>query len=241
MSFPVPTFWKLAIDSQLFTPAECKKLGEKFTLKKGSDDVGVLTAWLISRGALSRYQGEVLLAGRAGPFVYGDYKIYDRVESKRFARMFCPQHVPTKQRVCLYFLRGLRAARSRYRPCAIGPTGSAGQSGQHGFSAFAADVRIRRPARLQGRRPRRHMQGKRLERVLSKGKPLSPGRSAVDMLRQAALGLARLYALGLVHGEVRPANMWLDPNGVVKLIHFPLSRDPLSEAGSAEITRVRAR
>ena len=42
------------------------------------DDVAALAKWLISEGVLSRYQARVLLAGRAGPFWLGDYKILDR-------------------------------------------------------------------------------------------------------------------------------------------------------------------
>jgi serine/threonine protein kinase len=229
MSFPVPTFWKLAIDSQLFTAAECKQLGDKFAQRKGSDDVGVLTAWLISRGALSRYQGEVLLAGRAGPFVYGDYKIYDRVESKRFARMFRAVHMPTKQRVCLYFLAGA-GLQDPDTVARLAQQGSLANRASMGFPHLLrtyefVDLGSFKFVVLED------MQGKRLERVLSKG-PLSAG-EACRMSRQAALGIARLYALGMVHGEVRPSNLWLDPNSALKLIHFPLSYDPLNEVGSA--------
>lgn len=228
MSFPVPTFWKLAIDSQLFTPGECKQLGDKFTQKKGSDDVGVLTAWLISRGALSRYQGEVLLAGRAGPFVYGDYKIYDRVESKRFARMFRAVHAPTKQRVCLYFLAG-DGLQDPDTIARLAHDGALANRASMGFPHLLRTYEFVDQGSFKFV-VIEDMQGKRIERVLSKG--LLPHSEACRMIRQAALGLARLYALGMTHGEIRPANLWLDPNGTLKLIHFPLSRDPLNKEGS---------
>src|SRR5258707_7648133 len=35
--------------------------------------------------ALPIYQAIILLGGRAGPFFYGDYKVYDRVEEGRLA------------------------------------------------------------------------------------------------------------------------------------------------------------
>ena len=36
-----------------------------------------LAQWLIAENMLSRYQAKILLAGRPGPFVYGDYTVYD--------------------------------------------------------------------------------------------------------------------------------------------------------------------
>ena len=69
------------------------------------------------------------------------------------------------------------------------------------------------------------LQGKRLERKLATTGRLPPA-EACRIARQAALGLARLHAMGQVHAELRPANIWIKPNGLVKLLLFPLYRDP---------------
>ncbi|HWC91231.1 MAG TPA: serine/threonine-protein kinase, partial [Pirellulales bacterium] len=78
------------------------------------------------------------------------------------------------------------------------------------------------------------LQGKRLERRLATGGALPPA-EACRVARQAALGLARLHAMGLAHGDVRPANIWLESDGTCKLLLFPLSRDPLSDAAPGQL------
>ena len=65
-----------------------------------------LGEWLVSRNIFSRYQVTVLLAGRPGPFVYGDYKIYDRVEAGRLANEFRAVHAGVGHPVLLRFLAG---------------------------------------------------------------------------------------------------------------------------------------
>ena len=80
MASPQQKFWKLTIDSRLLALDECQRLHADFSQVSRSppDDVAALAKWLVSQGVLSRYQARVLLAGKAGPFWLGDYKIIDR-------------------------------------------------------------------------------------------------------------------------------------------------------------------
>src|SRR5205085_9946641 len=57
----------------------------------------------------SRYQGTVLLAGRAGPFIYGDYRVFDRIGQGRLKGQFRATHSRTGAVVGLYFLSGATA------------------------------------------------------------------------------------------------------------------------------------
>jgi hypothetical protein len=72
-------FWKLTIESRLLALDECQRLHADFCRaeKTSSEDASALARWLISEGVLTRYQARVLLAGRAGPFHFGDYTIMD--------------------------------------------------------------------------------------------------------------------------------------------------------------------
>ncbi len=72
--------------------------------------------------------------------------------------------------------------------------------------------------------------GPSLSQVIDHG-PLSPGR-AMDILAQAASGLQAAHSAGLVHRDVKPANLMLAPGGVVKITDFGLSHT----LGSAPIT-----
>ena len=65
--------------------------------------------------------------------------------------------------------------------------------------------------------------GQSLEARLEAG-PLPPAEAA-RIGHEAALGLAAAHAAGLVHRDVKPANLWLeDPNRRVKVLDFGLAR-----------------
>jgi serine/threonine protein kinase len=49
-------------------------------------------------------------------------------------------------------------------------------------------------------------------------------REAVRIVHQACLGLDEAHRLGIVHRDVKPDNLWLMPDGTVKLLDFGLAR-----------------
>jgi eukaryotic-like serine/threonine-protein kinase len=61
---------------------------------------------------------------------------------------------------------------------------------------------------------------------------LSPTR-VLDVLTQAALGLDAAHQAGLVHRDIKPGNILLCPDGVVKITDFGIAH----AAGSAPVTR----
>jgi len=73
--------------------------------------------------------------------------------------------------------------------------------------------------------------GPSLAWVLASG-PLDPG-YAMDVLAQAAAGLEAAHAAGLVHRDVKPANLLVGPGNQVKITDFGVAH----AAGSAPITR----
>src|SRR5678816_3096121 len=76
MSLPTANFWRLLEESRLQTSEQCQQLRADFAHVKGAGDGGnskTLVEWLVARNILSRYQTTILLGGRSGPFMYGDY------------------------------------------------------------------------------------------------------------------------------------------------------------------------
>jgi serine/threonine protein kinase len=72
-----------------------------------------------------------------------------------------------------------------------------------------------------------YLDGRPLSKVLEAG-PLPPGRAAA-LGRQVAQGMAEAHARGIVHGDLKPANVMITTNEVAKILDFGLARrDPLS-------------
>jgi alkyl hydroperoxide reductase subunit AhpC len=67
-----------------------------------------------------------------------------------------------------------------------------------------------------------YVDGQPLSAVLQQG-PLPTDRAA-DLGRQIALGMAAAHSLGIVHGDLKPANLLVTHSGVVKITDFGLSR-----------------
>jgi serine/threonine-protein kinase len=64
------------------------------------------------------------------------------------------------------------------------------------------------------------------------GGPLDPAQ-AMEVVSQAAAGLAAAHGAGLVHRDIKPANLLVSPDGTVKITDFGIAH----AAGSAPITR----
>lgn len=225
MSFPVEAFWKLVVEGQLLSLDECHQYHAAWAAQNPHGDAQSLAEWLVAQNVISRYQASILLAGRGGPFIYGDYKIYDRIESGRLKGIFRALHMPTMHTVCLQFLTPEQAvspdnvARLSYQAALVSRT-SAGFP--HLLRCYhLVDLGTYKFFVLED------LQGKRIERILTQ-KGALPQSEACRVARQAALGLSRLHAMQQAHGDLRPANIWVDAGGTVKLLQFPLSRDPLS-------------
>ena len=74
--------------------------------------------------------------------------------------------------------------------------------------------------------------GDSLAQVLRTGGPLDAART-MDVIAQTAAGLQAAHQAGLIHRDVKPANLLLSAAGVVKITDFGISY----AAGSAPVTR----
>jgi tRNA A-37 threonylcarbamoyl transferase component Bud32 len=65
--------------------------------------------------------------------------------------------------------------------------------------------------------------GQPLSAWLRGGEPMPPERAA-DVVAQAADAIAAAHALGIVHRDVKPANLLVTPDGTVKITDFGIAR-----------------
>ncbi len=222
MSLSIPDFWKLVIESRLLTPQQCQLLGEEFGRVKGAatqGNVRVLSQWLISRNALTQYQATILEAGRSGPFHYGDYKVYDRIEQGAMSGMFRAIHEPTSHPVLLQFVTG-EATQDRGKWAELVDKINAQIAVAHPHTS-----RVYEAVDLSSFKfiATDDIQGQPLDQRIGEGKALRPV-DACRLVRQTALGLGAIHQAELVHGDIRIQNLWIDSAGCIKL-----ARDALFE------------
>jgi hypothetical protein len=207
MSVSAAEFWNLLRQSRLMTQQHVDALGQEYAQQNGSlpQDAKAVSQWLVSRKALSNYQSMILLAGRSGPFHYGQYMVYDRIEGGRLGGMFRALHAPSRHPVLLQFAAGLALADA-------------------GMWRLISDHAERHQAVVHAQLNRccetvdlASFKFAALEDL--RGEPAEACRIA----RAAALALTQLHAAGLVHGDVRPSNLWIEATGNVKLLRDPLA------------------
>lgn len=231
MSVAIPEFWKLVVESRLLTAEQCQKLEAEFGQVKGAaqqSNAKTLAEWLVSRNALSRYQSTVLLAGRPGPFYYGDYRVYDRVEKGPLAGQFRAIHAPTGHPVLLKFLAG-SVLKDKQEWAAV-----AARVVKHASVAYPLVQRVYEPVDLNAFKfiAGEDLRGETLADVLARQGRLAPP-EATRLIRLTAFGLAAIHKQGLVHGSVRPEHLLLEPSGNVKLLI-----DPVQKLGPIDVANI---
>jgi serine/threonine protein kinase len=80
-----------------------------------------------------------------------------------------------------------------------------------------------------------YLSGKPLSKLIVHGQPL-PLSQAIDITRQVALGMAAANAHGVVHGDLKPANLFVTNDGMVKILDFGLARREPTERDPDETT-----
>jgi len=76
-----------------------------------------------------------------------------------------------------------------------------------------------------------YYEGETLKKRISRG--VLPIADVVDIVAQAAAGLARAHKHGIIHRDIKPANMMVTPEGVVKIVDFGLAK----LSGNTSLTR----
>jgi hypothetical protein len=82
-----------------------------------------------------------------------------------------------------------------------------------------------------------YVEGSSLAQVLERRGPL-PVVHACHYARQAALGLQHAFERGMVHRDIKPQNLMLTPQGVIKILDFGLARLASERSRKGGLTQV---
>jgi 1-deoxyxylulose-5-phosphate synthase len=188
---------------------------------------------LVEAGLLTAFQAERVLAGRARALRLGKYRLLDRLGAGGMGRVYKAEHRLMRRVVALKVIGRARhpaRAAARFRREA-----KAAAALSHPNIVTAYDAATARGLLFL---VMEHVEGVDLERLVAAAGPL-PVPLACEVARQTARALHYAHERGLVHHDVKPANLLLaqpgtvtpapdgyDPAGgaVVKLLDLGLAR-----------------
>jgi serine/threonine protein kinase len=202
-------------------------------------DARGLAKELIRRDWLTVFQINHLFGGRPDDLVVGPYRILDRLGTGGAGTVYKARHVQQDRLVALKMLR-----------CGLDPDPNAVPQFEREIEALRRlthrhIIRLLDAGEAGGRRyfAMEHLEGTDLgKRVRLSG--ALPVAAACEYVRQAALGLHGAYQGGLVHRDVKPANLFLaekpgPETGFIKIIDWGLACERCPQAvdnlGPAEV------
>jgi serine/threonine protein kinase len=175
---------------------------------------------LIRDGLLTRFQADQLLRGKYRNFVIsGKYKLLERLGSGGMGKVFLCEHKVMRRRVAIKVLPASQAqdpsALERFHREA-----RAAAQLHHANIVTAHD--IDQDGKLHFL-VMEYVDGSNLEQIVRRHGGIDPERAA-HYIRQAAQGLQHAHEAGLVHRDVKPANLIVDRAGTVKVLDMGLAR-----------------
>jgi serine/threonine protein kinase len=174
---------------------------------------------LVEAGLLSRWQADKILEGRHKGFFLGKYKLLGHLGTGGMSSVYLAEHVLMARRVAIKVLPKHRIADTSYLP-RFRREAQAAAALDHPHIVRAYDLDCEGNVHYI---VMEYVDGRNLQQVVDQDGPLDYVLAA-DFARQAALGLAHAHAAGLIHRDVKPANLLLAPGNVVKLLDLGLAR-----------------
>lgn len=183
---------------------------------------------LVQNGLLSSWQAQQLLRGNT-QFYLGKYKLIRLLGSGGMGSVFLAEHTTMNRRVAIksiaprlsrnpqalkQFLAEARTVASLDHPNIV-----------HAYSVDEVDDRFFMVME--------YIEGRDLDRVVRQQGPLSFVLAA-DYTRQAAEGLAHAHQQGVIHCDIKPANLVLNEQGVLKILDMGMARLASTEDDDSE-------
>ncbi len=186
---------------------------------------------LIDAGVLTPFQAKAILLGKCRGFCLGPYRILDQIGSGGMGQVFLAEHAHMKRRVAVKvlpprlaldksmverFYREARAVAALDHPNIVRAHDVACYKGTHYLVL-------------------EYIEGRSLaERLASTDGPIPIG-AACGYIVQAAAGLKHAHDKGIAHRDIKPGNILVDKEGVVKILDMGLAR--FFDVDSDRITR----
>ena len=188
----------------------------------GNDSVAIAMA-LVDRQALTEWQSEKLLQGRHKGFLLGRYRLLSLLGAGEMSAVYLAEHIMMERRCAIKVLPANKVQDTSY----LGrfhreARAVAAMNHLNIVRAYDVDKQTESGTDIHFL-VMEYVEGRNLEQIVKDRGPLDYV-TAVDTIRQAADGLGHAHQLGMVHRDVKPGNLLIDNQGIVKLLDLGLAR-----------------
>jgi len=189
----------------------------------GSAHAKALAEFLCRKEMLTVWQAEKLLQGKHRGFSLGRYRLLSLLGKGGMSSVYLAEHMVMKRRCAVKVLPTRKSKNAAYLS-RFHREARAVAMLDHPNIVRAYDV----DQALDGSMEihflvMEYVSGKTLFETVKTSGPL-PLAKAVDSIRQAALGLDHAHKAGLIHRDVKPENLIVDRQGVLKVMDLGLAR-----------------
>ena len=190
---------------------------------------------LIALNLLTKWQSEKLLLGKHRGYFLGKYKLLSLLGKGGMSSVYLAEHLLMRRHCALKVLPAKRVDDSSYLE-RFHREAQAAASLDHPNIVRAYDV----DHQEEGNRQihflvMEYVEGESLQDLVPEN-GLASILDAAEYARQAALGLQHAHENGMVHRDIKPGNLLVDRNGVVKILDLGLARFFRVDEGNEALT-----
>src|SRR5262245_17143857 len=182
-------------------------------------DISGVAGLFVRDGLLTYFQAEQFLQGKWKRFTIGKYKVLERLGSGGMGQVFLCEHKLMRRRVAVKVLPTAKATDPSslerfYREARA----VAALDHQNIVRAYDIDQDDNLHFLVM-----EYVDGSSLQDIIRKTGPMNPTR-ACHYIYWSAIGLKHAHAAGLIHRDIKPGNILVDRQGVVKILDLGLAR-----------------
>ncbi len=219
MSATLEQFIAALADTGLMSKAEVQAFTNSLPPPRQPADAQLLARELFQAGKLTRYQAAAIYQGKAAGLVFGEYLVLDKLGAGGMGQVFKAQHRRMKRIVALKVLppqatKSPNAVRRFYREVEM-----AGKL-VHPNIVTAYDANEAGGLHYMAME---FVDGQDLSAMVRQHGPL-PVDTAVSYILQASRALEFAHGLAIIHRDIKPGNLLVDRDGVLKVLDMGLAR-----------------
>lgn len=186
-----------------------------------------LGAAFVERGLLTDWHVEKLLGGKYKGFFLGRYKLLGHIGTGGMSSVYLAEHTRMHDKRAIKVLPKKRLNDASYL-ARFQLEAKAIASLNHPNIVLAYDIDNEGDVHYI---VMEYVDGYDLQTLVKREGPMDFS-TAADVISQAARGLEHAHSKGVIHRDVKPANLLIDPDGVVRLLDMGLAL--VAEASGAE-------